>query len=262
MTRFLSLTTACLLSFCQPLAASAGDFRIDTEVFAGEEKQPILETLTIFANGVVYDFRWTEPKEVTVFDPLHGRFTLLDENQRVKAVVTTRELLDFSLQLEKEAAKQKGLVAFCAEPQFEQTEAAVEQRGQSLTELTFTAKPLTYIVRGQKAEHPEAAKIYRQFADWCARLNTTDGNLPAAARLVVNQSLAERDLLPLEVTRTIPFGTKTTVLRSEHRFNWRLSGDDQKRIERAGDMMAQFEVVSYERYRKGPETTANKQARR
>jgi hypothetical protein len=258
---------ACVLFLCLPLAASAQDFRIDTEFFDGEEKQPVLETLTIFSGGIVYDFRWTEPKEITVFDPLRGHFTLLDESQRIKAIVTTQELLDFSLQIEKEAARQKGLVAFCAQPDFQQSETALEQHGQTLTELRFASKPLTYVVLGQKAQHAEAAKAYRQFADWCARLNTTVGNLPAAARLSVNQVLAEKELLPLEVTRSSPVGTKTRVLRSEHRFNWKLSREDEKRIERAGDSMAQFEVVSYERYCKDPtngssDKTVNKQARR
>lgn len=262
MTRFQSLATAWILCLCLPLSAGGQDFRIDTEFFEGEVKEPVLQTLTIFAGGIVYDFRWTEPKEITVFDPLRGHFTLLDESQRIKAVVTTQELLDFSLQLEKEAAKQKGLVAFCAQPDFAQTESPVEQHGQTLTELRFDAKPLTYVVLGQKAQHAEAARAYRQFADWCARLNTTAGNLPAAARLVVNQTLADKELLPLEVTRTVPVGKKARVLRSEHRFNWKLSGEDEKRIGRAGDAMAQFEVVSYQRYCNGPDKSANKQARR
>ncbi len=262
MLRNLSLAV-CLVNCCLASAAGANDFRVDTEFFVGEEKQPVLETLTIFAGGIVYDFRWTEPREITVFDPVHGRFTLLDENQHIKAIVLTQELLDVSLQLETEAAKQKGLVAFCARPDFQQSESPVVQHGQALTELRFASKPLTYVVLGQKAQQPEAAKAYRQFADWCARLNMTHaGNLPAAARLVVNQTLGEKELLPLEVTRTIPLSTKTNVVRSEHRFNWTLSGEDQKRIERAGNLMAQFEVVSYERYRSGPENALNKQARR
>ena len=239
--------------------ACAGDFRVDTELFENDDKQPFLETLTIFVAGVAYDFRLTEPKEATVFDSMHGRFTLLDEARRVKATVTTQELLDFSLSLETHAAQAKDpLFAFCALPQFETSATALEENGQSLTELLLAAKPLTYVARGQKPQQPEAVKVYRQFADWCARLNATrSGGLPSGARLALNQALAERELLPLEITRTTPAGgplskTKKLELKSQHRVNWALCGEDHKKIDRASDMMATFEQVSYDDYRSSP----------
>jgi hypothetical protein len=242
---------------------SGQDFRVDTELFDGEEKAPFLETLTIFASGIVYDFRWTEPKEVTVFDPLHGKFTLLDETRRVKATIMTQELLDFTIALEKQAVQQKGLYSFCAAPEFQTSETPIQENGQEFVELRLSAKPITYVAKGQKAQHAEAARAYRQFTDWCARLNATrPGNLPPAARLVLNQNLAEKELLPLEITRTIPLGTKSSVVRSKHLVNWKLSGEDEKRIERAGDWMAKFEAVSYDKYRGEPEGKGNKQVRR
>jgi hypothetical protein len=261
----LASVVLSLVALHQPEWARGHDFRIDTEFFQAEEKEPCLETLTIFAGGVVYDFRWTEPREITVFDPLHGRFTLLDETRKVKAVVTTQELIDFSLELEKHAAEQKGLFAFCAKPEFETTDATVEENGQNLTELRLTSKLLTYVARGQKPQHPQAARAYRQFTDWCARLNATypdPGNLPAGGRLALNNELGQRELLPLEITRTIPERKHGKVVRSEHRVNWTLSGEDQKRIQRAGDCMAQFEVVSFNEYRQAPQDAGNKQARR
>lgn len=243
--------------------ASAGDFRVDTDLFQGDEKEPFLTTLTVFSNGIVYDFRWTEPKEVTVFNPLHGKFTLLDESRKVKATILTQELLDFTLALEQQAAQQRGLFAFCAEPKFAVVATPVEENGQMLTELRLSAKPLTYVVKGQKPEHADSVKAYRQFADWCARLNAAmPGNLPPAARLELNEQLAENELLPLEITRTIPGTTKSKIVRSQHRVNWALSDKDQKNIGRAGDMMATFEAVSFNNYRGEPDKAANKQVRR
>ena len=234
--------------------APAQDFRVDTELFQDQDKKPSLEMLTVFSEGKVYDFRLTDPRETTVFDPVRGQFTLLDEARQVKAGVTTQELLDFSLDLNAIAAQQKDrLFAFCAVPNFETTEAAIEENGQPLTELRLTGKPLTYVARGQKVERQEAVKAYRQFADWCARLNASRlGNLPAGARLALNQALAERELLPLEITRVTysgpgPLGRKLE-LKSQHRVNWTLSGEDQKKIERAADMMAMYKVVSYTEY--------------
>jgi hypothetical protein len=259
----------CLLAVVVmiPAVASGQEFRVDTELFQNQDKKPFLQTLTIFADGTVYDFQLTEPAETTVFDARRGHFTLLDESRKVKASLTTQELLDFSLALESRAAQQKGLIAFCATPQFETTDASLQRNGQSLIELRLIAKPMAYLAEGQKTERDDAVKSYRHFADWCARLNATRaGNLPPGARLALNQALAEHELLPLEITRTIPASgplDKKQELRSEHRWNWSLSGEDRKKIERASNMMATFQVVSFDDYR-GPTAKAatSKQTRR
>jgi hypothetical protein len=248
---------AAALVFLLP-AAPAQEFRVDTELFKDQEKEPFLEQLTIFAaDGVVYDFRLTEPRETTVFDPRNGRFTLLDEARKAKAVVTTQELLQFCLALDSQAVQQRRdpLFAFSAKPEFEISDKNVEENGQALVELRLAGKPLTYVARGQHPQRPEAVKAYRNFTDWCARLNASRfGNLPAGARLVLNQALAEHDLLPLEITRTTvqssgPLSKKQLEVKSQHRLNWALAGEDRKKINRAGDMIATFQAVSYDEYR-------------
>lgn len=248
------LTIVALLVGAAAATAEGLEFRVDTEIFLAEEKKPILQQLTIFAaDGTVYDFSLTAPPEVTVFDPRRGRFTLLDETRKAKAIITTQELLDFTLQLQKQAAQGKnGPFAFAAAPHFDTTVSEIERQGQPMTELRLTAKPLSYTALGLKPTAPDAVKMYRHFADWCARLNSTrGGNLPAEARLELNREFAERDLLPFEIIRTTPspkpLGKKQEV-KSEHRFNWALCGDDQKKIAHAGDMMATFTVVSYTDY--------------
>jgi len=237
-----------------PAIAPAQEFRVDTELFVNQEKAPALEMLTIFEGGQIYDFQLTEPRETTIFDLQRGRITLLDESRQVKATITTQELLDFCLALETHAAQEKDrLFAFCAAPQFETTDKPMERNGQALTELRLSAKPLIYVAEGLRPQKPECVKAYRQFADWCARLNATRGNLPAGARLVLNQELAEREMLPLEITRTIPaggpLGKKKLELRSEHRVNWALAGQDRKKIELAGNMLATFQLISFDEYR-------------
>src|SRR5436190_22511749 len=107
--RLVANGLSCLAAIVFAIGASADDleFRVDTEVFKNDEKKPILEQLTIFAaDGTVYDFQLTAPPESTVFDPRHGRFTLLDETRKVKAVIATQEVMDVSFELETFAAKQ------------------------------------------------------------------------------------------------------------------------------------------------------------
>jgi hypothetical protein len=265
------------LSLCVGLIGGASvsahgqEFRVDTEVFQNEDKKPILEQLTIFAaDGTIYDFRLTEPQEVTVFDLRRGVCTLLDESRQVKAAVATQELLQFCFNLETHAAQSKNsLLAFCAAPKFETTEKEIDRSGQKMVELRLAAKPLVYVAEGQRPTRPEAVKAYRQFADWCARLNARDakrGNLPAGARLALNEALADRGLLPLEITRTIPSDRplvgKPLEHRSQHRVNWTLSGEDRKKIEHAGDMMANFQLVSYDDYCAEGKPAGVKQAKR
>jgi hypothetical protein len=248
------LSIVALLMGAAASSAQGLQFRVDTEIFKNDEKKPILEQLTIFADdGTVYGFILTSPPEVTVFDPRHGRFTLLDETRKVKAVVKTQELLDFTLDLQKHAANQRNaLFAFCATPHFDTLATDIERQGQSMTELRLVGKPMSYTVLGVKPPEADAVKAYRHFADWCARLNSTrGGNLPSGARLELNRELAERGLLPFEIVRRIPASTplgKDFDLKSEHRVNWALCGEDQRKMERAGDMMAKFEMVSYVDY--------------
>jgi hypothetical protein len=254
MARWLAGCSIWAVALVCCSAASGQDFRVDTELFVGAEKTPALETLTIFTGGLVYDFVLTEPREVVILDPQRGRFSLLDESRKVRASLATQDLVDFTLALEKQAGESKSpLLVFAARPQFQTTEKAIEEGGQSLIELRLSGKPLDYVVLAQKGEQLEAAKIYRHFADWYARLNATrPGNLPAGARLALNEELGRRELMPREVTRSIspanPLARKD-VVKSKHLVNWTLSGEDRRRIERAGDWLATFPAVSYDDYR-------------
>src|SRR5262249_41172223 len=148
------------------------------------------------------------------------------------------------------------LLAF-VKPQFQIAADEITDNGQKQTRLTLTSKSLEYSALGQQPQRPEAAAIYRSFADWYARLNATlPGNLPAGARLPLNEALAERKLLPLEITRTVTLsgalGKKVEVVRSQHRVNWAIAGKDRSEIERAGEYITIFETVSYNEYRSLP----------
>lgn len=251
--------------------ASGQNFRVDTEVFFDQEKEPAVEALTIFSDGRMYDFLLTQ-QEIVVFDPPRGQFMLLDESRRIKAIVRTDDLMEVTLELEAHAVQAKSAVlVFAARPTFETKSEEVKENGQDMVRLTLAGKPLEYTALGMKPQRPEAARLYRYFADWYARLNATRPyNLPAGARLALNEELAKRELLPREITRTITPPTslanplpKKEVVKSQHLMNWTLSGEDGKKIERAHNAMATFKEVSYDEYRHGAEkAAANQQAKK
>ncbi len=243
--------------------AAAQEFRIDTEIFIGKEREPAAETLTLFSNGRIYDFFLTKPEEITIFDPLGGRFTLLDPVRKVRCGISTQEVSEYVLALRTHAVQSKDtLFAFAAQPEFTRNVEEYEENGQDFVRLTLTGKPLEYVAVARKPERPEAVRAIRSFSDWFARLNAMRGNLPPEARMELNQAIAERDLVPLEITRTID----GKVARSRHLVTWTLSGEDRKKIERAGTYMTEFSSVSFDEYRtiagKPEAQTAGKQAKR
>lgn len=236
------------------------DFRIDTEIFVDSEKKPRVEILTIFHSGHVYDFQLGNPEEITHFDPRRGVLNLLDVKSQRRASLTTHELLNAALSMQAAAAAQtqNPVFAEAARPVFEASSVDFQENKVDFTKVTFAGKQLHYVVTGQKARHPAAANDYRYFSDWSARLSSLrGGNLPAGARLEINDAIAKKGLLPTKVERVIQesrFGKK--LVRSQHLVNWTLSQEDLKRIDRAGDCLAKFTLVSFEEFCQPAKVTA------
>lgn len=246
-----ALFMAALLAL--PGSLTAQNFRVESEVFLGSEKEPIAESLTLFHGGVVYDFLLTAPEEISVFDPLRGRFVLLDLTRRVKATLTLDDLQIATEAIKTEAdPKQQD---FFLRPQFEQSFDV------DTGWLTLNSKYIIYRTKGITPKDTETVERYQLFADWYARLNATrPGNLPPFARIELDRALAQRRLIPEEVELTLMpknrlLGRKIE-LRSKHAFIWELSKSDLKRIETAGQYLATFEMVSFQRYRNPADVAA------
>lgn len=227
---------------CQ--AANSQEFRIETDVFVDEEKQPVVQTLTIFSDGVVYDFLRTGTEEITLFDRHRERLILMNTKRKVKTELTTEGILAFV------AAMKTHL----NEPQRQHLlDSDLKSTTNEEGDLVLTNETVTYRVQGVKPKEPGAALEYRQFADWYARLNAMRlGNLPPFARIRLNAELEAKGLIPTEIERTISqkhgFSTEQQVLRSQHLVNWRLSNTDRKFIDRAGTCLATYRAVSFREY--------------
>ena len=230
----------------------AEDFRILTRVYAGEAKtddpadaEPVAETLTIFADGVAYDFLTSgKREEITIFDPKQQRIVLLDPHRRLQTVLSFDQILSFVAQV-KLRLEETGREAF-ANPTFEvQTP---EPAGASDQRLILSSPTITYEVEGESTPARELVDQYYAFADWYARLNTMrPGNAPPFARLRVNAELAERQWIPRRVLRRVVFDgmlrKRTQVMRSIHQTTRLVSQSDRKRIERATTAAATYRMV-------------------
>lgn len=229
------------------------DFRVESKVFAGNDKEPRSESTTIFSQGVAYDYL-QKPSEIVVFDPLRQRFILLDPNRRMRSELTTEEVLAINDNLRQWAGAQSdGFLKFVAAPKFELT---VDER---TGEMLFESPWVTYRVTGAEAESDSIVQQYREFSDWCTRLNTrlNPGYKLAMARLEVNDALQKRRQVPQTITLTMQVKRgllpQKMTLRSEHQLIRRLVESDRDRIAQTSQYLAIFQPVSFEEYQKRSE---------
>ncbi len=226
--------------------AHGDDFRVETRVYIEKEEAPAFETLTVFAGDVAYDFvvgstDQVDAKIVTVFDQRRGRIVLLDGQRKIQTELTTQWLADFAAAIrDKRGENAAGTGLFT--PVFSVSYEEAEQQ------LTMTSDDLTYRVSGETPKDPTAAERYSAFADWFARLNAARGNIPPFGRIELNRILAEKGLLPLRIERTSVRKRKKSNVHSVHSSNWTLSNTDRRRIDRAGQMMAELRSVSLQEY--------------
>ena len=85
MVKTLGISAVSLLA-CQILLtlAMAEDFRVETDVFVGGEKEPVAQNVTLFSGGLVYDFPLIGPQEITVFDAARGALCCSTPNARLR----------------------------------------------------------------------------------------------------------------------------------------------------------------------------------
>lgn len=241
----------CFASRC-----AAEDFRIETDVFVDDGKEPVVQTRTIFADGIVYDFLLTGVEEITVFDLDRKRLVLLDTQRKVKTELSLEGILSYVAQMRVQLTD--GNHEFLLAAEMKATDA---EDGW----LELTNGRVTYRAEGTAPKSKETAAAYQQFADWYARLNAMrEGNPPPFARIQLNAELASRGLIPQTIERTIvqkrSLPEKKQVLRSQHLANWRLSQTDRKQIDRAGMYLADFSAVSFREYLNLPEPDAAQEA--
>ena len=243
------------LSLLIATASQAQDFRIESEIFIGTQKQPVSENLTLFKDGRVYDFMLGEPNEVTVYDSLEEEFVLLDPKRRVQSTMTCDNILAFVARLKTTARRNKE--PFIFDPYFD---IAYDAKGGW---VTLSSSRIIYRVKGAKPSDPRVVVQYRRFADWYARLNCmVPGSMPPFARIEMNKAMALRDLIPQRVELTINPRPRSTAKKvnvsSRHLVTWELSKMDHSRIATANKFMDSFSKVHYNDFRKVSSVATNR----
>jgi hypothetical protein len=235
------------------VAPTAGqEFRVETEIFLDEQKEPVVETLTIFTRGIVYDFLRTGVEEITLFDRDRQRLVLMDSKREVKAVLPMDGITSFVAEMKVHLSDERHQHFLS-----ESAEIGEDDEGW----LTVSNERIVYRAKGVSPAEQAMALEYQDFADWYARLNAMrPGNLPPFLRLQLNAEVAKRGLIPKTVERTVAdnrlLSNKKQVVRSQHLANWRLSHTDRKLIDRASTHLATFREVSFLDYIQMPAVAA------
>jgi hypothetical protein len=235
--------------------ACSAEFRIENKIWADEEKRPESSSVTIFADDMVYDILDGEG-EITIFDRARGRFVLLDPVHRLRTEISVARLQQAMEQLrawayaQPDRAQPDPFLRFLAAPKFDRQ--AVTAAG----EMEFASPWATYQVVPQDPANGEIALAYQDFSNEYCRLNTliNPGARPPFARMIVNDALGQRKLIPREVKLTIRpkegLMAKRTTIRSQHQLTPRLSDADRQQIARAEKLATSFTPVLLDEYQK------------
>jgi hypothetical protein len=214
-------------------------FRVDTDIYLDDTKPPIKRTLTLFSEGLYYDFEETESGQITVVDPGRNRIVLINKNRKVKTVLDTKQI---QLMVANARAQADAKYASISKSEFVK---APYGKDEAVVQNDF----MEYRATTQQPSQPDMAKQYAEFADWSARLNAIyQPKLPPYLRLELNRLIAERQVLPSEVKRITRQGGRQMEASCRLIPVWQLSQDDLVKIARCGEMLAVFNDVTMEEY--------------
>jgi hypothetical protein len=254
----LLFTTQLLATPPLPVQA-AGDagwmMRVESELFVNGKSEPVARSLTLFRNGVAWDFlelpaaadagEELQLSEIVLHDPARERMVVVDPVRNLKTTVEAVRLERLGVSLAKWArGADDRLVRWAGGPDFdsglEETDAGFELVGPRVK----------YAVAHTAAPSDDAAAAYRRFADTAILLRALlhPGGLPPFPRLALNRRLEAAGAIPTEVTLEIepkfgPIQGRPDRLRCVHKSHPRLLSSDLQRIDDAESQVAAAEPV-------------------
>lgn len=244
--------------------------RVESELFADGDDEPVARSLTVFRGGLAWDFLELPQaapagaaslavREIVLHDPARERVVVIDPVRHVKTEIDFIRLERLSVSLANWArTTDDKLVRWAGGPDF--------SGGFSETEdgLELVGPRVRYAVAHVPAPSSEAATAYRRFADTAILLKALlhPGGLPPFPRLAVNRRLEAAGALPAEVTleidtRLAPLAGRAERLRCAHRIHPKLLAGDLERVEDAEAEMAASAAVELAEFVEQPSADAS-----
>jgi len=232
------------------------EMRVESELFADGAAEPVARSLTLFHEGVAWDFLEpvttgsTAATEIVLHDPARERVLVIDPQRHLKTQVETLRLERLSVSLAKWArSSEDRLVRWAGGPDFS---GGFTEDGDR---IDLVGPRVKYAVTHEPAPSADAADAYRRFADTAILLKALlqPGGIPPFPRLALNEKLAAAEVIPAEVkldidARLAVIGARPERLRCVHRLHPRLLAGDLDRIEDAKAHVAAAETVALAAY--------------
>ena len=213
-------------------------FRVDTDVYEEGKKEPIKQTLTLFDQGVYYDFAMDSSQDITIIDPKHGKIVLLSPQKQIKTIFKTDKLLAQVNLARQEITGREELAKLLAAEKLVRFDS---NKGS----LKVGDDTMAYEATMQSAKDASMVAQYRDFADWSARLNAIlPPKYPPFLRLELNLQIAERSMLPSRIERTSRHNGVSSSYRSQLMVNGRLSKEDERKLVSVGQLLVGSREVS------------------
>lgn len=241
-------------------------FRIESEIFAGDGDEAVARSLTIFCDGVAWDFLESLPTdsdqagdarpeampgEIILHDPARRRMVLIHPGRNVRTEIEAVTLDRLAASLEAWArTADEPTVRWAGGPDL----AASIEESQDHS-LVIEGPRIRYEVDYEPAPSPAAAETYRRFADAAILLKALvqPGGLPPFPRMAINRRVAAASAIPAQVTLRVGgpqggLGFSTATLRSTHHLHPRVLEEDRARIESAMAHLAVARPVTLAAY--------------
>lgn len=221
-------------------ATQSSDFRIETDVMENGNGKPLDQSVTLFSNGVSYEYSRERPDRITVIDTIENRVTFLDTKRQVQSRVNLQELQAYIETARKQFAQAIG----GAEKLKDASEVVFDSNAKT---VTAGRQFIRYDAKIQQPANSALAEYYANFANASAVLNAwqSRGSAPPPfARMQLNQELRERAAIPTEIKRTVFFGKSENVLTSRIHLTYALSPGEQKLIGQYNEMILNFTAMS------------------
>lgn len=196
-------------------------FRVETDIFAGNEAKPAQQSLSLFSESRVIDVSFAEPDQITIVDFANNKITLAHLGLKQKTAIDTGELMRYLESARAQAANSELLSVSLAGAD------KITREGQR---VAVGDDALRYVATLQQPPNQQMADSYARAADALALLNGWRTGIPPFARLRLNRFIAEQKSLPEEISRLTQRDSQTDTVRCRLHTNWQLSSDDQRRI--------------------------------
>ncbi len=220
-------------------SAHAQDFTVVTETYDLNAQKVIGRSRSIFHAGEVYD-HVMGLGEITKFQPALEQFTIFSESPKLATTITFKEIMEKQREFDKqiqsyiavlrkrggvETLRKAGELEFQLQPVFQ------KQSDEKRHMLTMASEYYTYTVETESDVKPQVVDVYLRYADWTKRFNglLDDRAIFPAPRLVVNQELRDRKVMPVSVTlkQHTPSGIH---YQARHLIRWKLTDPDRAAV--------------------------------